>query len=93
MVQWAYSSCISLLQNSAKGRRIESRSFLFLLFVNMNVPSAPGAKKCEPRKMEQVVHLARRKAGAGKQRIEEERPAGVSGMVTRNGLVRFEKDN
>ena len=61
--EW-HGLAVSVEASHSKGRRIESLSFLFLLFVNVNVPRANSSE--EMRCKEQVVHLARRKAGAEK---------------------------
>ena len=75
-----------------QGSRDRIPVFLFLLFVNVNVPRANSSEEMRVRK-EQVVHPREKKGGSGKQRTEEERPAGVSGMATRKAFGSFQKDD
>ena len=76
--------------HGAKGQRIESQSFLFLLFVNVNVPRANSSE--EMRSQEQVVHLARRKAGAGNDESKKKDRQAFQEWLREKGSVRFEDD-
>ena len=59
------------------GRGIESRSFLFLLFVSNQVEKRRSSRE-EPKSTKGARNEERWRAR--ERRIEEERPAGVSGM-------------
>ena len=67
---------------SSKGQGIESRSFSF--FYSLTYLQQTVVKKCGSRKVEQVVHLARRKAGAANRR-------GKTGRRFRNGYEKGER--
>ena len=89
MVERSNSSCIR--SHGAKGRRFESRAFLFLLFVS-KPESRRGVRHEKKRKSTKVTRNEERWRARERREEEEEEPAGGSGMVTRIGLVRFEDD-
>ena len=73
--------------HGAKGRGIESRSFLFIF---VNVPRANSSEEMRVDKGTGDPIPCEKKGGSGD---EEERPAGVSGMATRKAFGSFQKDD
>ena len=81
----------------AKGRGIEPRSLLLFSFENLRIfelsPATRKRSEMKRRQSQNAIMWRHPQEGRRERRIEEEEPAGVSGMATRERLsVRFEDD-